>query len=47
VDGPTRTRDLIMDGDIGAAFLSRWIVTLDLKAGRAWLTRDPEAPGTA
>ncbi|MBV9718309.1 MAG: hypothetical protein JOZ77_03260 [Candidatus Eremiobacteraeota bacterium] len=37
VSGPTRTRDLIMDGDIGARFLNDWNLTLDLAAGRAWL----------
>lgn len=34
----TRTRDLIMDGNIGAQFLNNWNLTLDLKQGRAWLS---------
>ncbi|MBV9148292.1 MAG: aspartyl protease family protein [Candidatus Eremiobacteraeota bacterium] len=38
VSGPTRTRDLIMDGNIGARFLNQWSLTLDLMQPRAWLT---------
>jgi hypothetical protein len=38
VEGNARTRDLIMDGNIGAQFLNRWNITLDLRAGRAWLS---------
>jgi hypothetical protein len=38
VDGNSRTRDLIMDGNIGAQFLNNWNLTLDLEKGRAWLT---------
>ena len=30
VSGMARTRDLIMDGNIGAQFLNQWILTLDL-----------------
>jgi hypothetical protein len=37
VEGTTRTRDLIMDGNIGAQFLNDWVLTLDLEHGRAWL----------
>jgi hypothetical protein len=37
VVGNTRTRDLIMDGNIGAQFLNNWNLTLDLAHGRAWL----------
>jgi hypothetical protein len=37
VRGPVRTRDLIMDGDIGARFLNNWNLTLDLAGGKAWL----------
>ncbi|MFN2621965.1 MAG: aspartyl protease family protein [Chthoniobacterales bacterium] len=43
VEGTTRTRDLIMDGNIGAQFLNNWILTLDLEHGRAWLS--PPAKG--
>jgi hypothetical protein len=38
VSGQTRTRDLIMDGNIGAQFLNNWVLTLDLGKGRAWLS---------
>ena len=38
VSGPTRTANLIMDGNIGAEFLNHWILTLDLDTGRAWLS---------
>jgi Aspartyl protease len=42
VEGTTRTRDLIMDGNIGATFLNNWILTLDLEHGRAWLAPLPK-----
>ena len=45
VQGGIRTRDLIMDGNIGAQFLNHWILTLDLEHERAWLSPLPE--GTA
>jgi hypothetical protein len=45
VEGKTRTRDLIMDGNIGAQFLNRFALTLDLKNGRAWLTPFDEKTG--
>jgi hypothetical protein len=38
VEGMARTRDLIMDGNIGAQFLNNWILTLDLQQGRAWIS---------
>ncbi len=38
VEGTTRTRDLIMDGNISAQFLNNWILTLDLEHSRAWLS---------
>jgi len=41
VEGTIRTRDLIMDGNIGAQFLNQWILTLDLEHGRAWLAPCP------
>ena len=37
VSGLIRTRDLIMDGDIGARFLNNWNLTLDLEHGEAWI----------
>ena len=42
VEGMTRTRDLIMDGNISAQFLNEWILTLDLEHGRAWLSPLPK-----
>jgi aspartyl protease len=41
VEGTIRTRDLIMDGNIAAQFLNKWVLTLDLERGRAWLTPLP------
>ena len=41
VEGMIRTRNLIMDGNVGAQFLNRWILTLDLRRGRAWLAPVP------
>jgi hypothetical protein len=38
VEGPIRTRDLIMDGNIAAPFLNKWVLTLDLEHGRAWFS---------
>jgi len=29
--------DMIMDGNLGQPFLSRYIVTLDLQNGRIWI----------
>ena len=43
IEGTIRTRDLIMDGNIGAQFLNKWTLTLDLDRGRAWLV--PLSPG--
>jgi hypothetical protein len=47
VEGMTRTRDLIMDGNIGARFLNDWNLTLDLQRGRAWLSALPNDSGRA
>jgi len=41
VAGTIRTRDLIMDGNIGAQFLNRWVLTFDLGRGRAWIAPIP------
>lgn len=46
VEGNARSRDLIMDGNIGAQFLNNWILTMDLLHGRAWLSTLPTAPVT-
>ncbi len=42
VEGTIRTRDLIMDGNIAAQFLNKWILTLELEHGRAWLSPLPQ-----
>ena len=36
VGGNARSRDLIMDGNIGAQFLNHWELSFDLERGRAW-----------
>ena len=45
-EGPARTRDLIMDGNIGAQFLNNWVLTLDLQHSKAWLGALPSNPPT-
>lgn len=40
--GPIITENLIMDGNIGTAFLDHWIMTMDLEHGRLWLAPAPE-----
>jgi hypothetical protein len=47
VKGMIRTRDLIMDGNIGAQFLNDWTLTLDLEHGRAWLSALPKDTGAS
>ena len=38
VEGHARVMDrMIMDGNIGASFLAKWNVTLNLADGRAWI----------
>lgn len=39
VEAPARSRDLIMDGNLGTAFLNNWNLTLDLAQGRGWLSK--------
>lgn len=39
--------DMIMDGNLGMPFLRNWVVTLDLKDGRAWLGKPPVPPAPA
>jgi hypothetical protein len=41
LEGKAWTRDLIMDGNIGAGVLSRYVLTIDLAGNRAWLTPIP------
>jgi hypothetical protein len=40
-DSPALVTDMIMDGNLGQPFLSRYIVTMDLAHGRMWVTRVP------
>jgi hypothetical protein len=37
VYGTARTGNLIMDGNLGEQFFSKWRVTFDLKTGRVWV----------
>jgi hypothetical protein len=39
IDSPVLVTDLIMDGNLGQPFLSRYVVTLDLANGRLWIGR--------
>jgi predicted aspartyl protease len=37
IGGPVMVTDMIMDGNLGQPFLSKYIVTLDLLRGRMWI----------
>ena len=37
VDSPVMVADMIMDGNLGQPFMSRYVITMDLKNGRLWL----------
>jgi Aspartyl protease len=37
------TPDIVLDGNLGMPFLSRWLITLDLREGRAWIAPAPAA----
>jgi len=37
ITGPAMVTDMIMDGNLGQPFLSKYVMTLDLKNGRIWL----------
>jgi hypothetical protein len=39
--------DMIMDGNLGMPFLRNWVVTFDLKDGRAWIGKPPVPPKPA
>ena len=39
VESPVMVTDMIMDGNLGQPFLSRYLVTLDLAAGRMWVAK--------
>jgi hypothetical protein len=36
IRSPTRVQSMIYDGVLGAAFMEKWVFTLDLESGRAW-----------
>jgi hypothetical protein len=40
VDSPVLVTDMIMDGNLGQPFMSRYLITMDLAAGRLWIA-DP------
>ena len=37
IGGPVFVTDMIMDGNLGQPFLSRYVVTIDLQRGRIWI----------
>jgi hypothetical protein len=37
VDSPVMVADMIMDGNLGQPFMSRYVITMDLKNSRLWL----------
>lgn len=37
IGGPVFVADMIMDGNLGQPFLSKYVVTLDLARGRVWI----------
>ena len=43
VKGKALTSDLIKDGNIGVPFFRKWILTVDLASGRAWLSHSGPA----
>jgi hypothetical protein len=42
VDSPVMVTDMILDGNLGQPFLSRYVVTLDLAASRMWVAKGTE-----
>lgn len=39
IDSPVIVTDMIMDGNLGQPFMSRYVITFDLNAGRLWLAK--------
>lgn len=42
IDSPVVLADMIMDGNLGQPFMSRYVITFDLAQGRLWLTKAKE-----
>jgi hypothetical protein len=47
IDSPVLVKDMIMDGNLGQPFMSRYVITLNLANGRLWLTGTLPAAGSA
>lgn len=45
VEGDTWVPDMIIDGNLGMPFLTKWIITLDLERSRMWLSPNASAGG--
>ncbi|HEV2859413.1 MAG TPA: retropepsin-like aspartic protease [Pyrinomonadaceae bacterium] len=43
IDSPVVVTDMIMDGNLGQPFMSRYLITLDLARGRLWLSEARKA----
>ncbi|MFL6332267.1 MAG: aspartyl protease family protein [Pyrinomonadaceae bacterium] len=43
IDSPVLLADMIMDGNLGQPFMSRYVITFDLAHGRLWLARARQA----
>lgn len=39
IDSPVIVTDMIMDGNLGQPFMSRYVITFDLAGGRLWLAK--------
>ena len=39
VDSPVIVTDMIMDGNLGQPFMSKYILTFDLGSNRLWLSK--------
>jgi hypothetical protein len=43
IDSPVMLADMIMDGNLGQPFMSRYVITFDLARGRLWLAKTRQA----
>jgi hypothetical protein len=39
IDSPVMVTDMIMDGNLGQPFMSKYIITLDLKSSQLWIKK--------